>query len=110
MLGKIPLKATQRRRERHMNDDFGDRLSASANAKTAKLEMAAQAKIAAETPAAIAQRAARATSSGRPPSWRRRSARLRNWRPYTPIGLPLGKSRNLRSGKLSKPKPPVKRH
>src|SRR4051812_50050186 len=60
MLGKIPLKATQRRRERHMNDDFGDRLSASANAKTAKLEMAAQAKIAAETPAAIAQRAARA--------------------------------------------------
>ena len=50
MLGKIPLKATQRRRERHMNDDFGDRLSASANAKTAKLEMAAQAKIAAETP------------------------------------------------------------
>jgi len=52
MLGKIPLKATQRRRERHMNDDFGDRLSASANAKTAKLEMAAQAKIAAETPAA----------------------------------------------------------
>src|SRR4051812_49898407 len=97
-----------------MNDDFGDRLSASANAKTAKLEMAAQAKIAAETPAAIAQRRAprapRATSSGRPPSWRRRSARLRNWRLYTPIGLPLGKSRNLRSGKLSKPKPPVKRH
>ena len=57
MFGKKPLKATQRRRERHMNDDFGDRLSASANAKTAKLEMAAQAKIAAETPAAIAQRA-----------------------------------------------------
>jgi len=63
MLGNIPLKATQRRRERHMNDDFGDRLSASANAKTAKLEMAAQAKIAAETPAAIAQRAARAETS-----------------------------------------------
>src|SRR3954469_17412327 len=63
MLGKIPLKATQRRRERHMNDNFGDRLSASANAKTAKLEMAAQAKIAAETPAAIAQRAARAETS-----------------------------------------------
>jgi len=71
MLGKIPLKATQRRRERHMNDDFGDRLSASANAKTAKLEMAAQAKIAAETAAAIAQRAARAETSAA------RCARLR---------------------------------
>jgi hypothetical protein len=63
MLGKIPLKANQRQRERHMNDDFGDRLGASAHAKTAKLEMAAQAKIAAETPAAIAQRAERAEIS-----------------------------------------------
>src|SRR3954467_83551 len=63
MLGKIPLKVTQRRRERHMNDDFGDRLSASANAKTTTLEMAAQAKIAAETPAAIPPRTARAETS-----------------------------------------------
>ena len=55
-----------------MNDDFGDRLSASANAKTAKLEMAAQAKIAAENSCRY-----RAASGARGDERRARRARLR---------------------------------